>query len=193
MRILEHIDASGAHSSARGKQDPAQGATLPGMTGTTCAAGNHAHARHAHMPAYSSQVEWTAAEIKKQRLLRGWEQTEAAAKLGVGRRTLSSWETGEASPQLTGRAALNRVYGPPGETVILTRADDMQLLEEFMRRIRQRGGHSVEAMRLVADLAHLLAASSPHLPDRDLEWPRRTPNHNSGNEPHPGHADSGGA
>lgn len=174
------------------------------MTGTTCEAGNPAAARHAHIPAYSARVEWTAAEIKKQRLLRGWEQAEAAEKLGVGRRTLSSWETGEASPQLTGRAALERVYGPPArDTVLLSQATPLQLIAELIRQFREHEGPGGELadLQLIAALTHRLAHSPDTiastgagtgdapggLPTRDLDWPRRDRN----NAPHPRHSDSG--
>lgn len=179
---------------ANGSHHVGCGATVGLMTGTVT--GPLPWAEHAargaplpelaHICAYSSRVEWTPAEIRRRRHDRGLSQEELAGSLGVSRSIINKWELGERHPGGASIRKLDReLLGDTlSDSPLLSQATDAQLVAELMQ--------------LVSELARRLAEGrseppAPHLPDRDLEWPRRTPNHNSGNEPHPGHVDSGGA
>lgn len=155
--------------------------------------GNPAPPRYAHIPAYSARVSWTPEQIRRQRLLRGWGQDEAAEALGVSRRSIQTWEAGLSRPQGRNADALDRVFGQPPTGVTLSEATDAEVMVEQARRLAEL---RAEVARLRAQIARPAGGGGREisdegqggLPTRDLEWPRRN---NPDNAPHHGHSDSG--
>jgi transcriptional regulator with XRE-family HTH domain len=102
-------------------------------------------------------VEWTPQEIKSRRIARGWDQNQLAAELGVSRRAITNWETGNAEPRGENRRRLDTILGDtPQPEVSLQGASDAQFIAEMARRLAQRD-------------------NSPTLPAEDLWWPRAHP------------------
>lgn len=93
--------------------------------------------RAEHFGAYSERVQWTPAEIKRRRIVKGFKSQEALAEaLGVSRKAVSNWETGEAEPRGINLRQLERVLGDaPEDDVPLRSASLMQLHAEQGRRI----------------------------------------------------------
>lgn len=120
---------------------------------------NYAHlgGRGEHICAYPVAVEWTPQEIKSRRIARGWDQNQLAAELGVSRRAITNWETGNAEPRGENRRRLDTILGDtPQPEVSLQGASDAQFIAEMARRLAQRD-------------------NSPTLPAEDLWWPRAHP------------------
>lgn len=55
--------------------------------------------------------------IKLARLLAGLSRKQAASRSGMGVRTLSAWEDGEANPSWPGVIKLAEVYGVPTDSL----------------------------------------------------------------------------
>lgn len=99
-------------------------------------------------------VDWTPTEIKNRRAAKGWDQTQLAAELGVSRRAITNWETGQADPRGENRRRLDAVLGDtPQPDISLQGATDAQFVAEMARRLAR-------------------PANSPQLPEEDLWWPR---------------------
>lgn len=97
------------------------------------------------MCAYTALVEWTPSKIRSERIARGWSQKQLAEALRrsapdfkISLRTVTAWETDEATPSEKNIAALERVFTTD------TAADDgdatlrgftyLQLVSEQARR-----------------------------------------------------------
>ena len=135
-------------------------------------------------------MAWTGEQIRRHRTLRGWSQDDAATALGVSRRSISSWESGEARPQGRHADALDRVFGTTTSEPTLSEATGIQLVAQIAVRLAAQPDHDGD-MRLLAWLSERLAPAEPEggLPERDLAWPRRTaPNHGHNDLPRSGGA-----
>ena len=129
-------------------------------------------------------MQWTPAAIRRHRVLRGWNQDDAANALGVSRRSISSWESGEARPQGRHADALDRVIGTPApsDDPTLSQASFMQLVTALVARHGEDADRIAELLRKLGEAER----ADPVLPAQDLEWPRQS-------EPQAGHSGSGGA
>lgn len=82
--------------------------------------------------------------IREARERRGWNQTELAAKLGVGYKTVSNWETGATMPQ-NRLGMLREIFGAeldetsPDSGDPIRSYSELALLNELMRRALARG------------------------------------------------------
>lgn len=89
------------------------------------------------MCTYAAVMQWTPQEIKAHREARGLSQDQLARFVGVSRSSVVKWESAERSPDADNRRALHRVL-IDGDLldVSLRSATDLQLVAEFMRRLR---------------------------------------------------------
>ena len=132
-------------------------AILSNVTGTQELSYVHLATGHAHICAYSVAVEWTPQEIKSRRAAKGWDQNQLAAELGVSRRAITNWETGQAEPRGENRRRLDAILGDtPQPDISLQGATDAQFIAEMARRLAIRG-------------------NPPGVPEEDLWWPRSSP------------------
>lgn len=82
------------------------------------------------------------AEIRRQRGRRGWRLEELAEKVGVGPKTISSWERGLSEPRGANLERLLYVFemAPLGQSVNpLADYPDLDLIRELERRAAMRG------------------------------------------------------
>ena len=83
--------------------------------------------------------------IRRLREARGWTQERLAPELGVGMRTVGSWERGETVPQ-NRLGMLQEIFGQTEkaekfrETDPIRAASDADLLMELLRRAHLREG-----------------------------------------------------
>jgi transcriptional regulator with XRE-family HTH domain len=89
-----------------------------------------------HICAYPARVEWTRAEIRRRRELKGLSQAELARRLNLSRRAITNWETGSSEPRGANLRALERELGDaPTPAIALADASDIELLGELARRL----------------------------------------------------------
>jgi transcriptional regulator with XRE-family HTH domain len=132
-------------------------AIIVGVTGTRALSYAHPPGSRAHICAYAVAVEWTPQEIKNRRAAKGWDQHRLAAELGVSRRAITNWETGQAEPRGENRRRLDAALGDtPQPDISLQGATDAQFVAELARRLAIRG-------------------NPPGVPEQDLWWPRSNP------------------
>lgn len=132
-------------------------ATMVDVTGNQGLNYAHLPDSRAHICAYAVAVDWTPQKIKNRRTAKGWDQNRLATELGVSRRAITNWETGQADPQGKNLRRLDAVLGDaPQPDVSLQGASDAEFIAEMARRLAQRD-------------------SAPQLPTEDLWWPRAHP------------------
>lgn len=131
-----------------------------------------------HICAYPSGVQWTPEEIKRRRQARGWSQQQLAEALGLSRRAVTNWETGNTEPRGANLRALERELGDhdDDENVSLRDATDAQFLAEVARRVARGARKDQPPIRTVT--------AGP--PER-IRWPKTiTPSAKRAREEHQG-------
>lgn len=89
-----------------------------------------------HICAYAGPVQWTRSEIKRRREAKGLSQEQLAQAIGVSRRAITNWETGQAEPRGRNLRGLERMLGDePVPDVLLRDATDLQFVAEMLRRL----------------------------------------------------------
>lgn len=77
------------------------------------------------------------AQIKAAREARGWTQQQLATVVGVGHRTIGSWERGETVPK-NRMGKLREVFADQVAEDPIKAASDVTLLAELLRRASAR-------------------------------------------------------
>ncbi len=98
---------------------------------------DHPGARIEHISAYAALVRWTPAEIKKQRDARALSQDQLAKLVGVSRRAITNWETGQAEPRGSNLRALELTLGGQQEREDLSLIPAADLAAELIRRLTE--------------------------------------------------------
>lgn len=113
-------------------------------------------------------------EIRRRRQAAGLSVDQFAKAVGVGRRTVTNWETGSTgSDRYTGR--IEHVLSANPQRPPLSEYDDIQLLSELITRAAQRTKRApVAALRSVPD--------RPDFPDDQLLAARDEPPQGTGHD-----------
>ena len=165
-------------SSAAGVSD----ATVGYVTGTE----KHAGAGTLLFSAYHRPVTWTGERLRDARGRRGWTQQELADRIGAAKRSVTSWEAGDATPMAAYATKLDTLFADELTSEDVTDSQPLTYAEQE-DVVRQ-----LDDLVLVAEVTRRMAArrvpdgQTPSAVPERFKWSRRSlPSYRRANETMP--------